>query len=365
MKNRGYVQKDKATGKWFARITVTDSQGRRVNIRRVAGSKGEASNILKNLVRSLENAKESASGEFLDGIKRDKITFVQLANAYKSFKVKPAEYRNDRKIAGLRSERTVSIRIDALLDYFGSMKLSAITVAEIERFKQKRLNTPTKFKTERSITSVNREVETLRGMLRFAVNEGWIDISPFERCSTPLISKADEKPRTRVLSTDEQERLLAVCAPHLKPLIICALHTGCRRGELLALTWNDIDFESRQITIRALTSKTLTQRVLKMSGKLYDELQELYSKHQSRELVFGITTKFQHSWDTACKKAEIEDLHFHDLRATFCTRLIEAGMPIEQVSKLSGHSQLSTLYKHYLSSTAAALDKAVELLDKM
>jgi integrase len=363
--DRGYVSKDKRSGKWFARITVTDSRGKRVNIRRTAESKGEASKLLKTLTTKIEKGTE----EGLEMIKQEKITFQELAESYRKFKVKPAEYRGDRKIAGLRSLRTTEIRIKVLVAYFGNMKIRSITVGEIERFKQKRLHTKTKDDRERSITSVNRELETLRAMLRFARNEGWLEVSPFERCSTPLISKADEKVRTRILSREEETKLLDACNDpvrgHIKPLIIAALDTGARKGELLSLSWGDVDFENRTITIQALNSKTLTSRILPISNRLYSALQELHCKFASRDRVFGIGVKFQHSWESACKKAEILDLHFHDLRATFCTRLIEGGMPIEQVSKLSGHSQLSTLYKHYLSNTNHTLDRAVELLNQM
>ncbi len=283
--------------------------------------------------------------------------------------MKPAEYRGDRKIGGLRSSRTVKYRVTALVDHFGKMKLRTITLGEIERFKAKRLNTKTKSGKERSIAAVNRELEVLRAMLRYARNEGWIEFSPFERASTPLISKADEAKRDRILSHDEERLLLATCdnpvRQHLRPLIIAAVDTGMRKGELLSLTWKDIDFVSRTINVRALTTKTLTSRIVPISDRLFTELTRLYERFPDRSLVFGITTKFQHSWETACRIASLDDMHFHDLRATFCTRLIEAGMPIEQVAKLSGHTQLSTLYSHYLGTTNQAIQRATDILNQI
>jgi site-specific recombinase XerD len=130
----------------------------------------------------------------------------------------------------MRFERTVRLRIRVLVDYFGDTPVDRITVATVERFKVERLETPTKHDTERSIASVNRELETLRAILRFARNEGLIPASPFERASTPLFSKADETKRTRVLTSEEETRLLEACdvptRAHLKPLIIAALDTG-------------------------------------------------------------------------------------------------------------------------------------------
>jgi integrase len=364
MANRtGYVYQDKSTGKWTARVTFTDSRGKKRNVRRVAENKTAAKALLRELLSKLEGKGESS-------IDAEKITFRELAEKYKAFKVKPAEYVGDRKTGGLRSVLSVEYRIAALLDYFGKMRLRSITPGEIENFKSERLATKTKNGEARSIAAVNRELEILRAMLRFAKGEGWLDRSPFENVSTPLISKADETKRDRILSRDEEERLLLACAEgtpreHLRPLILSALDTGCRKGELLSLTWNDVHFDSRVIIVRALTTKTLTARVVPMSERLFLELQRLSTAFSDRERVFGISVKFQHGWETACRIAEIDDLHFHDLRATFCTRLIEAGMQIEQVAKLSGHTQLSTLYAHYLSSTAETISRAASILNAM
>jgi integrase len=82
----------------------------------------------------------------------------------------------------------------------------------------------------------------------------------------------------------------------------------------------------------------------------------------SDDLVFNLR-KFQNGWDAACEDAKIEDLRFHDLRATFATRLIARGMPLEEVSKITGHTQLSTLYAHYIRNTSDAVSRATRLLD--
>lgn len=351
----------KRQGRIYARITYTGEDGKRHDLTRRATDRKDARKIIKELLTGLEKRGEQS-------IQVDRTTFRSLADAYSQAKVKPAEYRGERKTSGLRSLACVRIFINALLDHFGSMKLRSITPAEIEKFKQKRLSDKTQHGTERTIASVNRELEVLRAMLRYAVNEGWLDKSPFERASTTLISKADEVKRTRTLSPDEEQRLLAVCVgkrEHLRPLVIAAVDTGMRRGELLLLTWSDIDFVSRTITVRAMNTKTLKSRVVPMSTRLFLELQKLHNQFPDREAVFGLADNFKRSWGTACRLAGISDLHFHDLRATFCTRLIEAGMPIEQVAKLSGHTQLSTLYAHYLSTTAQAVERAGQLLDRI
>jgi integrase len=287
---------------------------------------------------------------------------------YKAFKVKTAEYVGDRKVSGLRSVDSVEHRINALLDYFGDIKLRSITPGVISTFKSECLKVKTRNGQQRSIAAVNRELEVLRAMMRYAKAEGWIDRTPFEMASETLISKADEGKRDRILSRDEEIKLLNVCTKereHLRPLVIAALDTGCRKGELLSLEWKDIDLEHRVIRIRAMTTKTLTERIVPISDRLPLELQSLKDQFPTRDRVFGISVKFQHSWETACRLAELNNLRFHDLRATFCTRLIEAGLSIEMVAKISGHTQLETLYKHYLRRNQATLDKAVGVLNQL
>jgi integrase len=362
-KQTGSIFKDK--GKFYARLTYTDAQGKRHDLTRRATDRKDAKRIIKELLAGLETKGEKS-------IEASRVTFSQLAERYSAVKVKPAEYRNDRKIAGMRDYTTVAGHVRTLVEYFGSMKLRDITAGKIEQFRQARLATPVRGidGKERSIANVNRTLATLRSMLRFAVGEGWIDRSPFEMSPTPLISQADEVKRTRVLSKDEEKRLLEACGPespraYLLPLIVCALDTGMRRGEMLALTWLNVDLTNRRINICAMNTKTLTARTVPVSTRLFLALQKLYDERSDDGLVFGIADNFTRSWRTACNKAKIEGLRFHDLRATCATRLIQAGMQIAEVAKITGHTQLSTLYSHYIRNTASAVERAASLLDSI
>jgi len=223
---------------------------------------------------------------------------------------------------------------------------------------------------------VNRELEQLRAILRFARNEGIIPASPFERASTPLISKADETKRTRILTDDEEARLLEACQKptraHLYPIVIAALDTGARKGELLALRWSDVSFERMAITLRAMTTKTLKTRTVPLSNRLAFALHQWavskcgYSGRTfptTEDRVFPLV-KFQNGWDAACEDAKIEDFRFHDLRACWISRMIRNGMPVELVAKISGHTQVSTLYSHYVRTIYDAIRHARSILNR-
>jgi integrase len=248
-----------------------------------------------------------------------------------------------------------------LIKYLGAKKIKNITPSDIERFKQNRLDDPIIFKKknedgefikvsrDRAMASVNRELALLRSILNDAVYNGWLIRSPFLNAKG-LISLADENKRERVLSFDEEKKLLIACVAdmprtyprngkevsvviksrrkHLKPLIILALDTAMRRGELLKLCWRDVDLENRLISILAFNTKTAKARTVGMTERVYQELTRLWeqSPKDYDELVFGIKDTVKRSFASACRDAEIEGFHFHDCRHTAITRMIQSSL---------------------------------------
>jgi Phage integrase family. len=283
--NEGYVFQ--RGNKWTARVTWTNASGKRREQWKTGRDEQHARELLAGMLASLETTKATTANPSAN----TGPLFKEIAAQYSTHKVKPARYLNDRKVAGMWSVRTERLRIRVLVDYFGDVPVTSITSARVERFKIERLETPTINKTERSIASVNRELETLRAILRYARNEGHISASPFEKASTPLLSKADETKRTRVLTADEETRLLEACQKptraHLYPLVIAALDTGARSGELLALRWSDINALQRRITLRAMTTKTMQTRVVPPFSRLLVCLYQMTSEGEKR-LTLGV-----------------------------------------------------------------------------
>jgi integrase len=344
-------------GKWYGRVRYTTLEGKRKDLWLPAKNKSEASELVQKKLHELKTIGEQA----IDG---DKIKFSDLAKIYKEKKLIPAQYVGERKVAGLRSYQNPVRFLATLTDYFGNRRIKTITHSSIEEYKLMRLNLPTK-RGQRQIASVNRELELLRAILKYAVRENWILRSPFEM-GAPLISKADETRRERILTHEEERRLLNVCSgrcAHLKPLIIAALNTGCRRGELFKLKWKQVDLSSNIISILAMNSKTARPRLLPITPQLNWELEKLWqvSNQDSENLVFGILDTVKKSWKSVCRIAEIEDLRFHDLRHTAITRMVQAGIASAIVMKLSGHTQHAT-FARYVNPNSEAIASAAEML---
>jgi integrase len=202
-------------------------------------------------------------------------------------------------------------------------------------------------------------------MLNVAMREGWITKNPFS-LGEPLISVADERKRERIITREEERLLLAACTgrrTHLRPIIICALDTGMRLGEILKLCWSDIDFESNLITVRAFNTKTMTERTVGMTSRLMRELATIYeqSRRHSDDLTFGITDNVRKSFNAARKVAGLPDVRFHDLRHTAATRLIQAHLQLAEVGRVLGHTQPNTTYR-YVNANVETARRAADAL---
>jgi integrase len=295
------------------------------------------------------------------------MTFAELAQYFAEHYLIPARYIEGRKVAGRRNVEWGIQMTNVLVKHFGNARIREITHGDIERYKSKRLNTATKDGTQRAIASINRELSMLRRILNVAQKEGWIRLNPFGRGDT-LISVADEVKRTRILSRDEETRLLAACTDrreHLRPIIICALDTGMRRGEIFTLRWQDVDLDERQIRIQAFNTKTMTRRTVSITSRLASELTDLRERHDYKpsDLVFGIGATIKRSFATACKIANITGLHFHDLRHSAATRLAQGGLPITDLARILGHANIQTTYR-YVNATPETGARAVDILEQ-
>jgi len=243
-----------------------------------------------------------------------------------------------------------------LKPYFGKYELSKITVEMIEEYKAERLSTGIKK------CSVNREVSCLRKIFNVAIAWGYTGSNPVRKVK---FFSEKENIRERVLTDGEEERLLAVVPPHIKPIILVALNTGMRKGEDFNLRWQNVDIERKQISIKE--SKSGRERKIPTNSVLFSLLNALKSQNGSSEYLFTNPatgkpyTDITRSFNTACRKAGVEDLRFHDLRHTFATRLVRRGVDLVIIKELMGHASIVTTQR-YLHSQADVKLQAVEAL---
>ena len=200
-------------------------------------------------------------------------------------------------------------------------------------------------------------------MINVALTEGWIVRDPFAG-NKSLINLADEKPRERILSKDEEARLLSACESearsHLRPLIVVALDTTMRRGELFRLRWEDIDFNNGKILIDATHTKTQRMREAPLTPRSASALMKL-KPFAKGPRVFPFTD-VKRSFNGAKKDAGLDDIRFHDLRHTAITRLIRGGFSAEEAGKVAGHTQTQTTYR-YINIDADSLNRASRILE--
>ena len=205
---------------------------------------------------------------------------------------------------------------------------------------------------------MNRELALCKSAFNLARLWKWSQSNPFT-----LVRFEKEQGRERVLSHGEEDRLLEVCQEWLREIVIFALDTGCREGEILNLEWLDIDMEDRVITV--LQGKTGYPKVIPMTERVYGLL---CSEVERAGLVFPTSnsTPFSasnmlRSFRIACNKSGISGLRFHDLRHTYASRLVRAGVDIYTVGKLLGHrSPLTT--SRYAHHSLDSLRSATKLL---
>ncbi len=352
--------KELGNGTFQVRVSYIGSDGKRhERLKKNIDTKTQARKVLRDFLDGLDERGDKA-------VEGDKLVFRRLARLFEVHHVFEAQYVGDRKVAGLRSVAPVKTCLKALSVHFGNSLVKEINTGDIQKFKLKRLNTPTVRSGQRSIAAVNRELAVLRRLFNFAIENRWVNETPFSR--SQLISSADESCRDRILSFTEETRLLTACSEarsHLRPLILTALDTGCRFGELIKLRWRDIDMYSEIITILAFNTKTAESRLVAMTPRVKEELIKLLemSSGKSDALVFGIDKGIRRSWNTACRIAGLENLRFHDLRHTAITRFVATGLPSAEIMRISGHRQANTFLR-YVNPKADALKRAALLLSQ-
>jgi len=225
-------------------------------------------------------------------------------------------------------------------------------------------------KGETSGVTVNRNLNVISALFRWAIRCGHVADNPVRR-----VERFSERGRARetYLTAEESRALVAASSAGIGDVVLTALHTGMRRGELLALRWNHVDLGRREIVVAAATEKAGRGRVVPMTEVLHARLVALKSEHpralHGADPVFvfpsgdEVTSKaLRNGFERAVRTCltipteKREKVTFHCLRHTAASLMVAEGVPLFDVAKILGHSTLAVTmrYAHFAPEAGRA-----------
>jgi integrase len=218
--------------------------------------------------------------------------------------------------------------------------------------------------------TINRYLAILRAILNRAQSD-WNAISRLPKIRLLPLNNS----LCRFLKEDEEERILKVCAPHIRNLIIFLVDTGARLSEALDLTWEHVELSEHQRSYaRLIRTKNGRPRQIPLTSRLHHIFKAQHENSTNPDQpVFlyscgndPIGKPFRHpfgAWKTALRKAGVDQsFRIHDLRHTFASRLVSRGVPLYDVSKLLGHRSMNMTLR-YAHLSPEAYNSAIEKLD--
>ena len=324
----------KKGNKWYIDYYV-DGRRRRECI---GPSKRQAELVLK------KRKVEIAENKFLNIRRFDRIRFKEMSFEYLEIHAKPNKRSYSR-------DQTIIKHLD---EFFEDKYLHEITAVDIEKYKLYRLRQVSK-------STVNRELACLKHIFKKANEWGKTDQNPSEK----IRRFKTVPPRIRYLETEEIEALCNACPSYLKPIILTAVNTGMRKAKLLNLEWKDLDFHNKLIYLS--NTKGAEKREIPMNNLVYTTLLSTRKKPNSRYVFCHKNGRpyrdVRASLDKAARKARIERVRFHDLRHTFASQLVMAGIDLKTIQELLGHKtiEMTLRYAHLSPDHKRA---AVEVLGK-
>jgi integrase len=324
--------------RWWVQWQDASGQQRRES----SGSsvKGVATDLLQ---KRLEEKQQGT----LPILRSQSVRFEELRDAL------IADYRaNNRKwLRTGKDKKQYICGIKPLEDFFGGFRAMEITTDRMRDFIAKR--------QEEGVTNgtINSSLALLRRMFRLAVQDRKIREVPY----FPMLKPAP--PRKGFLEHAEFTKLRAELPEYLRSIITMGYFTGMRLGEILGLRWTNINLADGQV--RLDTTKNDDTRNVPITGELLEMLKIEREKNTKAEFVFNLKGEriksFRKAWKSACDRAKLPELLFHDLRRTGVRNLVRAGVPERVAMAISGHRTRSTFERHNITSERDLREAAKKL----
>lgn len=288
-----------------------------VNGQRFRGSTGETT---KREAKRVEDDHKQAARK--RGRQRKEWNVTRLCETY-----------YDEHAQHVASSATILHQLGKMVEYLGKdRKLGSITNATVMDYRARRRGDGLQQH------SVNREVTLLRSAMRYVAK---LHSAPIPDLAWDALHTPEPVGRTRFLTYDEWETLLACADPALKPILICAVFTGLRKGNILKLDWSRVRLADRRILAVVKGNKNHEARI---PAQLLAALSTT-APEARKGRVFD-TTNFEKRWRAAVKASGLVDVRFHDLRHTFASWARQSGADIADVKEALGHSDISMTMRY-------------------
>lgn len=259
---------------------------------------------------------------------------------------------------------------------FGNKSIKDITPYLLEKWRTQRLKAGTKPST------INRNITSLKAAIAKALEWDLIESHPLAKLK---LSKIDHTGKLRYLTKNEETNLRKAIdireekirtardnanewrrarsraefpdlrnqafADYMKPMILISLNTGLRKGELLSLTWNKVNLERASLTIAGELAKSGKTRDIPLNNEALSALKNWREQTGNDDLVFQNKdgeqlNEMRKSWATILKLAAIETFRWHDMRHHFASKLVMAGVDLNTVRELLGHSDIKMTLRY-------------------
>ncbi len=290
--------------------------------------------------------KQIRDGEIIEAKKRKNNRFAELAKDYLKWAERQKSYRDKRLL------------VKQLVERFGNLKVRDLNTKIIEQWQSEQL------KCNKPATA-NRKLTVLKHMINKGTDWEMATEETLKQVRKVKLLK-ENNTRLRFLTVEECQTLIDYCASHLKPIVTVALHTGMRLSEILNLKWEQVDLKHGFILLD--TTKNGERREIPIDNTLIKMFNNMPRGFESKYVFAGKDgdpyKSVKRSFSTALKKAEIRDFKFHDLRHTFASHLVMAGVDITSVKELLGHKSLSMTMR-YSHLSPSHKRKAVNKLDEV
>lgn len=233
----------------------------------------------------------------------------------------------------------------------GAYALVHLTPERLGKERQHLIDTPTYRNTKRSSATVNRYIASLSASLTYACRQlRWINDNP---CFN-LIKLKEAPGRDRILTEEEVQRLLTACRESSCKLLYCivlmAFTTGMRQGEILGLTWNQVDLDNKIAHLKE--TRNGSPRSVSLMDAVVEELRTIFqNRNAAKAFIFASKTAFgaldiSKPWNEALKQANIENFVFHGIRHHFATLAAKSGASNLQLKAALGHKTLQMLERY-------------------